>query len=390
MEYAEILHRCFRCGYCKFPDDYSDINCPSYLKFRFETYSPGGRMWLLRAWQNNDIKAGPRLAEILFSCVACGNCVKHCAFPEFKDSLVNAFIAGKGELVNQGVVPPKAAAYFEAIYRHGNPYKFLKKNRAKWAGDLKIEPFSGHLYLFYVGCLGSYDEYGKIMAYHTAKLMKSLGISFGILGEQEICDGNEIRTMGETELFNLIAEQNITNFKNAGVKRIITLSPHAFHVFKNDYPSLGGEFDVYHYSRILSSAISQKKFSAPGKSVRVVFHDPCYLGRHNDDYQSARAVLGAVPGIELVEMGRTLQNALCCGGGGGNFFTDILGGGPDSPARVRVREALDSGADILAVACPQCLMMFQDAVRSEGVNGKLRVMDLSEIIVSCQAGPLAV
>jgi Fe-S oxidoreductase len=383
MEYAEILHRCFRCGFCKFPDDYSDINCPSYLKFRFETFSPGGRMWLLRAWQNNDIEAGPRLAQILFSCAACGNCVAHCAFPDFKDNLLDAFIAGKGELINEGVVPPKAAVYFESVYRHGNPFKSLKKNRAQWTGDLKIEPFSGQRYLFYVGDIGSYDEYGRTMAYHTAKLMTSAGISFGILGEQEICDGNEVRTMGEADLFTHIAKQNIAEFNRAGVKRIITLSPHAFHVFKNEYPALGGEFDVYHYSRILSDAISPEEPHSSAPPLKVAFHDPCYLGRHNGDYLSARTMLQAACGIEPVEMARTLQNALCCGGGGGNFFTDILGGGPDSPARVRVKEALDAGADILAVACPQCLMMFQDAIRSEDAAESLRVMDLAQIIDSC-------
>ncbi|MFO7963369.1 MAG: (Fe-S)-binding protein [Desulfobacterales bacterium] len=383
MQYADILHRCFRCGYCKFPEDYSDFNCPPYLRYGFESFSPGGRMWLLRAWQNGDLEAGPRFADILFSCAACGNCVKHCAFPEFRDDLLNAFIAGKAALIENGIVPPKASAYFEAVFRHGNPFKLLKKNRTQWIGDLDIPLFSDQSFLFYVGDLGSYDEYGREMAYRTAKLMKLLGISFGILGTDEICDGNEIRSMGEFELFEHVASQNIANFNKAGVKRIITLSPHAFHVFNHDYPPLGGEFEIYHYSQIIGGAVSQLEFPEPGPPIRVAFHDPCYLGRHNDDYGSARAMLSAAPGVELVEMERNRQNALCCGGGGGNAFTDILGSGPKSAARVRVKEALATGAKVLAVACPQCLMMFEDAVRSEGVAEELHVMDIAGVITSC-------
>ncbi len=382
MEYAEILHRCFRCGFCKLPSDYTDINCPSYLKFKFETYSPGGRMWLLKAWLNKDIKTTPRLAEILFSCTACGNCVEHCVFPAFKEDLLNAFIAGKGELVNEKAIPPKVRDYFEAIYLHGNPFKRLRKNRANWATELNLESFSGQTYLFYVGCLGSYDENGQKMAYHTAKLMIDGGVSFGILGDKESCDGNEVRSMGEMELFKHIAEKNIQEFRNAGVENIITLSPHAYHSFKNDYSQLGGHFNVYHYSHILKDLIGKKEAVTSGTSIPVTFHDPCYLGRHNNDYQAARDVLRAIPGIELVEMDRTMNNALCCGGGGGNFYTDILGGGPDSPARVRVREALETGAEVLVVACPQCILMFEDAIKSEGISEKLNVMDLSEVVQS--------
>jgi Fe-S oxidoreductase len=382
MAYAEILHRCFRCGFCKFPSDYSDINCPAYLKYRFETFSPGGRMWLLRAWLNREIPSSPRLAEIFYSCTACGNCVEHCAFPDFRENLLNAFIEGKSELVDQNVLPPKVRDYFESIYRHGNPFKFLKKNRAAWADGLNLDSFSGQTYLFYVGCAGSYDEYGKKMAFHVARLLTSLGISLGILGENEYCDGNEIHSMGEAELFRHIAEQNIRQFKDAGVENIITLSPHAYHAFKNDYPSMGGDFNVFHYSRVLRDTLNEKEKIATKRPLKITFHDPCYLGRHNNDYSSAREVLQRIAGLELLEMDRVMNNALCCGGGGGNFHTDILGGGPDSAARVRVREALQTGAEILAVVCPKCLLMFKDAVQSEGVGEKIQVMDPAEIILS--------
>ena len=380
MEYAEILHRCFRCGYCKLPGNYQDLNCPSYLKFRFETYSPGGRMWLLRAWLDGDIKTSPRLAEILFSCASCANCVEHCVFPKFKDDLLNAFVAGRQEMVSEGAVPPSVRDYLKAMQLYGNPYKLPQLDRGKWAEGLGLEPYSGQEYLFYVGCVGAYEQRGQKMAQSVATLLKDWGISFGILGAEERCDGNEVRFLGESGLFEQMARENIRLFQDKGVKRIITLSPHAYHAIKNQYPTWEGDFEVHHYSQILGKAI-KKAGSAPKQhTLRVIFHDPCYLGRHNKEYKAPRKVLQAMRGVQVLEMPRAKEDALCCGGGGGNFFTDILGTGPDSPARVRVREAAETGGDIIAVACPNCARMLEDAVKAEALDEKLAVMDLAEII----------
>jgi len=379
MEYAEILHRCFRCGYCKLPSDYTDLNCPSYLKFRFETFSPGGRMWLLRAWLNQEIKTSPRFQEILFSCATCNNCVEHCAFPGFKDSLLKAFIAGKEELVAEGAVPPTVRDYFKSISLYGNPYKQPESTRADWADGLDLEPYSGQEYLFYIGDVASFDERGQKMARAAASLMRQLGVSFGILGNKERSDGNDVRALGEAGLFEQIAGQNIQDWQAAGVTKIIALSPHAFNTVKNDYPRFGGAFQVRHYSHILGDHLNGQDFADSGKTLKITYHDPCYLGRHNWEYQAPRTLLNRLPGVELVEMDRAKNNALCCGSGGGNFFTDLLGGGEDAPARVRVREAAETGAEILAVACPQCLKMLDDAAKAEGLDEKLRVMDLAEI-----------
>ena len=382
MEYAEILHRCFRCGYCKLPSDYQDINCPAYLKYRFETYSPGGRMWLLRAWLDKKIEASPRLAEIMFSCAACGNCTEHCAFPDFKNNLLNAFIAGRAELVNTGQVPPGARDFFQSIHRYGNPYKLPEADRGKWVGDLDVQPYTDQDYLFFPGCVGAYDERGQKMSRAVAGLFNTLGLSFGILGPEEKNDGNELNTMGERGLFEHMARENIATFQAKGVNRIVTLSPHAFHAMKNEYPKLGGGFQVQHYSNILAERIQDLSFDRTKPAWRVTYHDPCYLGRHNWEYQAARSVLSAIPGIELIEMDRSKANALCCGGGGGNFFTDVLGVGPDSPSRVRVREAAETGANVLAVACPQCAKMLEDAVKAEELETRLKVMDLAEIVTA--------
>jgi Fe-S oxidoreductase len=381
MEYAQILHRCFRCGYCKLPGSYQDLNCPSYLKFRFETYSPGGRMWLLRAWLDGEIETSQRLADILFSCAACGNCVEHCVFPEFKADLLNAFTAGREELVDQGTVPGTVAEYLKLIQLYGNPYGLPEADRGSWADGLSIQPYSGQEYLFYVGCPGSYDERGRGMARAVARLLKKWDVDFGILGERERCDGNEVRVLGETGLFERLAKENVQQWGAAGVKKILTLSPHAFHAIRNEYPRFGGVFEVYHYSQVLAGLLPDRKFrQAKAEPLRVTFHDPCYLGRHNKDYLTPRALLGAVPGLELVEMDRAMGDALCCGGGGGNFFTDVLGGGADSSCRVRAREAALTGAQVLAVACPKCAKMLEDAIKVEDLEEEIRVMDVAEIV----------
>ena len=380
MEYADILHRCFRCGYCKLPGNYQDLNCPSYLKFRFETFSPGGRLWLLRAWLNGEIKTSPRLAQILFSCAGCGNCVEHCVFPKFKDDLLNAIVAGRQEIVSEGTVPPSVRDYLKAMQLHGNPYKLPQEERGRWAEGLGLEPYSGHEHLFYAGCVGAYDERGRKMARSVAAVLRDWGISFGILGAEERCDGNEVRYLGEGALFEQMAKENIRLFKEAGVKKIIALSPHAYHAMKNEYPKWGGDFEVYHYSQVLAKTVKKAVPAPKQDTMRVIFHDPCYLGRHNREYRAPRKVLEAIGGVRLLEMPRTKKDALCCGGGGGNFFTDILGPGPDSPARVRVREAWETGAEVLAVACPNCAKMLEDAVKAEGLEEKLAVMDLAEII----------
>jgi len=382
MKYAEILHRCFRCGYCKLPGNYIDFNCPAYAAFRFETYSPGGRMWLLRAWQNQEIQPSKRFQEILFSCTACGNCVEQCALPKIKDQLLLAFTAGKEELVVSGRVPPAVRDCLTQWQKYGNPYGLARKKRTDWTAGTDVQPFSDQEYLFFPGDVGAFDSRGQEIARSVVSLLKDLGLSFGILGNQEVSDGNEANAMGEQDLFCLLAQENIAHFKKLNVKKIITLSPHGFNALKNDYPALGGVYEVFHYSQIVAAHMAKLSHRHSCPDVRVTIHDPCYLGRHNGEYQSIRNILTVLPGVEIREMDRTLQNALCCGGGGGNLYTDILGHAPESPTRDRVIEAQNTGADILAVTCPTCAIMLGEAVKSLNMDRRLQVLEISEIINS--------
>jgi Fe-S oxidoreductase len=380
MLHEEILHRCFRCGYCKMPSNYTDLNCPPYLAFRFETYSPGGRMWLLKAWLDGKIEPGKRFAEIMFSCTACGNCTEHCPFPNFKNLLLEAFTAGREAFLDRGIAPAGVKDYLNGMQLHGNPYGFPAKKRADWAAGTDVEPYTDQEYLLFAGDVASYDTRGQEIARSAAKLLAKAGVSFGILKTGENSDGNDVRASGETALFEELAGKNIDLFNRNGVKKILTLSPHSFNAFKRHYPALGGNYQVFHYTQALAFRMGGLKFRKNPDPLTVTYHDPCYLGRHNLDYYSPRMILSAAPGLKIAEMDRNKQNSLCCGGGGGNFFTDILPSGKENPARFRVREAKKTGAEIIAVSCPLCAIMLEDAAKSEEMDGLLRVMEVSELI----------
>ncbi len=379
MEYADIVHRCFRCGYCKFTSDLQDFNCPTYQKYRFESFSPGGRMWLIYAWQNKEIEWTENLAKIMYSCATCNNCVEECIM-KFNIYLSDIIIAARGEMVEQGMVPPAVRDYLKNIRISGNPYKAPSEERSQWAKSVGIPNYTGQDYLYYVGCEGSYDERGQQIAAALGNLFMTSSLSVGILGSEEISDGNEVRALGESGLFEDLARRNIEHYDRIGVEKIVALSPHAFNAMKKYYPDYGAEYEVSHYTQLLWNLIKSKKL-VPGRlDVKVTYHDPCYLGRHNGEYEVPRQVLKAIPGLELLEMKRNRKDSLCCGGGGGNFYTDIMGSGPDSPAQVRVREAAATGAEVLAVSCPSCAKMLEDAIKDAGLSDTIRVRDIAELV----------
>ncbi|MFO7964422.1 MAG: (Fe-S)-binding protein [Desulfobacterales bacterium] len=380
-KYHDMIHRCFRCGYCKFPTDWSDItNCPAYARFRLESYSTGGRLWLIRAWVNGELEWSEHLAEIVYACTACKNCVEKCPL-SFSDDIVNMVTAAKTEMVDMGLLPPMVKKFLNNVQKYGNPYGISAKRRTGWMEGKDFQPYRGQEFLFYVGCEGSYDTRAQSAARALGDILSAGGISFGVLGEKEITDGNEVDLLGEDALFESIARKNIEQFAELGVGKIIVLSPHSYHVFKNRYPEFGGRFEVLHYTEVLADLVKRKQLGEfPRIDKTITFHDPCFLGRWNQEYNAPRHVLASVPGVTLVEMGRNKKGALCCGGGAGNFYTDLLGGSEESPARIRVREAAASGAEILSVACPNCLTMLEDALKGEGLEDRMKVRDITEII----------
>jgi Fe-S oxidoreductase len=290
------------------------------------------------------------------------------------------FLAAREEMVENGLVLPNVAHFFRSIESYGNPYRELRESRGKWAEGTGIQSYHGQEYLLYVGCVGSFDEIGQKSARALGEILLKAGVSFGILGSAEECDGNETYLLGERRIFEILRDNNLGSFDRLGVKKIITLSPHSYNSFKNYYP---GKFEVFHYTQILSNLVSKGKLNLPSSlNTKVTYHDPCFLGRHNSEYDAPRRVLNAIPGVELIEMERNRESSFCCGGGSGNFYTNFLGGGENSPARVRVREALKTGANILAVACPVCAIMLDEAVKGEGLEDSVAVKDISELINS--------
>ena len=376
-DYEGLVHRCFRCGYCKLVEGYSQFNCPSYCRFHFESHAPGGMLWLINAWMEGRLQWTESLGRVLYSCTACNSCVEHCKF-EFGDQVLQIMLAARAEMVENGHVLPPVARFFRNIEATGNPFREAPAHRAEWAEGMGVPSYEGHEYLYYVGCVGSYDTSGKVAAAALARVLQKAGVSFGILGESEKCEGNEVNVLGEKRIFDMLVRENARTFGDLGVRKIVALSPHSYNALKNWYPQ---SFDIAHYTGLLAALIEAGKLRVSREvKARVTYHDPCFLGRHNGEYEAPRTILNAVSGIELVEMERNRSNAFCCGGGSGNFYIDSFGGGEESPARTRVREACETGAEVLAVACPTCKTMLTDAVKSEQLESKLTVRDIAEIV----------
>lgn len=389
FRFRETIHRCFRCGYCKFPATWADVNnCPPYARFRMESYSCGGRLWLARAWLEEKIDWTDHLARILYSCTTCRNCAVKCPL-SFNVDIVDMITGVRSEMVERGRVPVEVKRLLENLELFGNPYGLSRSKREGWAREAGLEEFDGHDYLFFVGCAGSYDTRARAAAAALGRVLRAAGLSFGVLGSDENCDGNEVRMLGESGLFQMLAEKNIDLFAERKVSRIVTFSPHGYNALKNLYSEYDVTFSVFHYTQILRDLIHRGRLGfRGGGGIRATFHDPCFLGRWNNEYEAPRAVLAAVPGLQLVEMEKNRDGALCCGGGGGNFVMDLLGGSADSPARRRVREAVETKAEILAVACPKCLVMLTDAVKAEDCEDIIAVKDISEVLEEASPLPL--
>ncbi len=336
-------------------------------------------MWLLSALSRGEIEASQRLAEIFFSCTACGNCMVHCAMPDFRDLLVEIFIAGKEKIIDEGMVPPGPRDFLTRLQTHGNPYGKSPARRAEFLFDSGVSPYAGQEYLLYVDDVSAYDPVGREMSVAVCELLAESGISFGAAGREFVSDGCDARAAGEVALFEHLARKNIKAFENLGVKKIITLSPHAAYAFSMLYPALGARVQAFHYTQVLAFFAHELLAGLRVDPSVVTFHDPCYLSRFCGDTGSPRAVLGKVSGIELAEMERAGKDALCCGGGGGNLFFDLYGTRM-TPARERAKEAARTGASVIAVACPQCAVMLADAVKTEGLEDKLQVKGICDII----------
>ncbi len=321
----------------------------------------------------------------LWMCTTCMNCLRVC--PK-EVNMIKIMPAVREQAVLNGSVPPELQKAFEDTAKHGNPLGQPQRKRADWAKRAGVAvPIMKDLkrpvdILWYVGSYPSYHPRGNDAACAAARIFNALGIDFGILGVEEKDDGDSQRLAGEKGLFEMLAEDNIAMFSKYEFGRMVVTWPHEFNAFKNEYPKYGANFKVLHYTQFLVEHLDRlKPLLKKPINLKVTFHDPCYLGRHNGEYDAPRELLRAIPGIELVEMGRCRENGYCCGGGGGGMWLDSFTKAHTTMrlSERRVREAVEYGADVLAVCCPFEVSRFEDAAKSTG-NDKVMVRDILELL----------
>jgi Fe-S oxidoreductase len=263
----------------------------------------------------------------------------------------------------------------------GNPQGEPEEGRGSWAQDLGVKEFTqGTELLYFCCCVPAFDAKVRRIAVATAEILKKVGIDFGVLGAKERCCGESVRKSGNESIFQSLAEGNIQTFGESGVKKVVVNSPHCYHTFKNEYPELGAEIEVVHLAQLLAQLIDDGKLKLTGEvKKKVIYHDPCYLGRHNEIYEEPRRVLQAIPGVDLLEFPDSRQFSVCCGGGGGRVWMETAKG--ERFCDLRLQQAIDAGADVLAVACPYCMLMFDDSLLTMGKEGAIEIKDISELVL---------
>lgn len=335
-------------------------------------------------WEIRDKETLTDLRDILFSCTTCGNCELACDRFATGVKILDAFHKGRELLVEGGIGPmPNQRKPLESLFRYGNPYGMSPSERRDWMKNLGAPIFShrGEFdFLFYIGCTAFNDPRVGDTARAVIKILNKAQIDFGIL-EDEICCGCPALRLGDRLLFEDICQKNLSQFSSLEPKQIITLSPHCYDTFVNEYPqeAMPG-IKVQHYSQLLAELIEQGRLAfKSGIEEKVVYQDPCYLGRHNDIYDEPRKVLNNMPGIKLEEFKRTKQDSLCCGGGGGRMWSDF-NAEESRIANIRAKEGIEAGANVLVTACPFCLINLDDAVKSVNVEDLLKVKELAELV----------
>ena len=318
-------------------------------------------------------------ADNIWLCATCRACVQNC--PRGVE-LTDVMRALRRVIVELGVakVPDSLRLTVKRISAVGNPLGEPLEGRADWAKDFGVKTYTeGTEILYFPCCVPAYDPTAQRVARATVSILKKADVDFGILGDKEACCGESIRKAGQESLFQCLAQRNISAFAEAGVRKIVTTSPHCYSTFKNEYPGLGSNFEVIHTSQFLAELIKEGRLKF-GKELnkKVTYHDPCYLGRHNGIYDEPRQVLKSIPGLELVEMQNSRGNSVCCGGGGGRIWMESKKG--ERLSDFRLEQALEVDASVLAVACPYCMLNFDDSVLTSDKEEIIEIKDITEII----------
>jgi Fe-S oxidoreductase len=339
----------------------------------------GPRRIIRRVQTGQDLFQSPDL----WQCTTCMNCLRVC--PKEVDML-QIMPAVRERAVLDNNVPAELQTVFENTLDYGNPLGESPKKRAAWTRKSAVEvPLMKDKkqaeYLWFVECYPSYHPRGIDASLDLARVFHHLGVDYGILGPEEKCSCDSQRLAGEVGLFEECAEHNLKMFKRYKARQVIVTDPHALNAFRKEYPRLGGKFETIHYTTFLADRIDELGMTRE-LGLKVTFHDPCYLGRHHGEYEAPRRLLQAIPGVDLIEMGRCRENSYCCGGGGGGMWLDGFMSEHVNRrlSEERVVEAVETGADVLAVCCPLEVSRFEDAVKSQGCEGRLVVKDIIELV----------
>jgi Fe-S oxidoreductase len=320
----------------------------------------------------------------IWSCTTCGACEEECPLlVEYIDKIVDL----RRGMIDDGNVPQSLQKPLKALESRGNPYGKMEKKRGDWANAKDFQQIchvktldkqNGADTLYFADSITSYDDRMQSIGRATAKILDHVGEKFGILGAAERDSGHEVRRFGEETLFMALRDHNVDAIKASGVKRIVTADPHAYNALTHDYKDLP---PVEHISQVVAREVKSGKIKFnPVEDEKNVYtyHDPCYLGRHNQIYDDPRSVLDAIPGLKRVEMSRSRDRSFCCGGGGLMLFYE-----PKEDERIgvkRVRMAAEAGANVIVTACPFCMVNLEDAIKVEGLEGKMTAIDLAELV----------
>ena len=330
-------------------------------------------------------------AEEVWSCTTCKACDEICPVNiEILDKILDM---RRYLSLMESNFPAELGNAYRAMENQGNPWGMNQGERADWAKDLDVavvdpgQPFDAE-YLYWVGCAGSFDDKNKKVTQAMAKLLRRAGISVAILGPSEMCTGDSARRSGNEYLFQMLAMPNIEMMNGMGVKKVIAQCPHCFNTLANEYPQLGGHYEVIHHSQLLEQLIASGRLDMSRATLeeRITYHDSCYLGRHNDVYMAPRKVVGSIKGIQVVEMPRNGTKGMCCGAGGARMWMEENVGVKVNDERAK--EALSTGASRVATACPFCYIMLDDGVKAAGASDdEVKVADIAiHVLDALEAG----
>ena len=319
--------------------------------------------------------------EAAWSCTTCGYCVEVC--PVGNEPMIDILRARQDLVMMESKFPKDAMETFEKMENYGNPWGLSPQDRENWMEGFDVplmrEKKSADV-LYWAGCSGAYDSRGRDISQSVANIMNEAGVDYACLGNEETCTGDSARRIGNEYLFQTMAEQNKETFDQYNFKKIVTQCPHCFTTLKNDYAEMGIELDVVHHSQFIDELINEKKIQPkPYIDEDITFHDPCYLGRHNNEYDAPRNVLQSVlKEGKIKEMEQSKSESFCCGAGGGNMWYEIKTG--DRINQNRVGQAVDTNAKTIAAACNFCNIMLEDGVKTTGNEENIKVIDIAEMV----------